>query len=56
MENKQFIVFKMDGSDWVQESIELGSLEEANQFCNGLRRHKLTYIICEVIKYGYNGN
>lgn len=55
MENKQFIVFKMNGSDWVQESIELGSFEEANEFCNGLRKHKITYIICEVIKYGYNG-
>lgn len=55
MENKQFIVFTMDEEDWVQESIELGSFEEANEFCNGLRNHKITYIICEVIKYGYNG-
>lgn len=56
METKQFIVFTMEGEDWVQESLELCSFEEANEFCNGLRKHKITYIICEVIKYGYNGN
>lgn len=55
MVTKQFIVFTMEGEDWVQESIELGSFEEADKFCDGLRKHKLTYIICEVIKYGYNG-
>jgi hypothetical protein len=54
METKKFIVFTMDGPDWVQESIELCSFEKANEFCNGLRNNKITYIICEVIKYGYN--
>ena len=55
-DKKQFIVFTMDGPDWMQESIELDSFEEADEFCESLRRQKLTYIICEVIKYGYNGN
>ena len=56
METKKFIVFTMDGPDWMQESIELDSFKEADEFCESLRRHKHTYIICEVIKYGYNGN
>ncbi len=56
MEDKQFIVFTMEGESWVQESIELNSFEQADRFCSNLRENKITYIICEVIKYGYNGN
>lgn len=56
MEDKEkYIVFIIEGEDWVQESIELGSFEQADSFCEMLRRQKLSYLICKIIKQGYNG-
>lgn len=53
----KFIVFVLEnGDDWIQESIPLNSFEEADEFCQHLRDRKISYLICQTLKQGYNGN
>jgi hypothetical protein len=52
----KFIVFTLqDGEDWVQHSIPLDSFEKADEFCQQFRDRKMSYLICQTLKQGYNG-
>ena len=52
----KFIVFTLqDSEDWVQHSIPLDSFEKADNFCQQFRDKKMSYLICQTLKQGYNG-
>ena len=52
----KFIVFTLqDSEDWVQYSIPLDSFEKADNFCQQFRDKKMSYLICQTLKQGYNG-
>lgn len=52
----KFIVFTLqDGEDWVQYSMPLVSFEKADDLCQKFRDKKMSYLICQTLKQGYNG-
>jgi hypothetical protein len=54
--NSKFIVFTLqDSEDWVQHSIPLDSFEKADEFCQQFRDRKMSYLICQTLKQGYDG-
>ena len=51
----KFIVFTLEGENWNQHSIPLDSFEIADSFCQQFRDRKMSYLICQTLKQGYNG-